>query len=74
MNTEYCSKCGLLHDPDNGECEGCKLIAENKMLKKQNNKMYLMLSDVYKDSDNGATNSFFISFEGLRDRREGTDK
>ncbi len=28
METEYCNKCGLLHDPEDGECLGCKLVQQ----------------------------------------------
>jgi len=29
----YCEECGLLHDPADGDCIGCKLVKENKDLK-----------------------------------------
>ena len=35
MDTEYCNKCGLLHDPDDGECLGCKMSAELKEFKEK---------------------------------------
>jgi len=35
MDTTYCEKCGLLHDPQDGDCNGCKLVAENKELKEK---------------------------------------
>lgn len=31
MDTEYCSKCGLLHNPNDGDCLGCE---KNKQIKK----------------------------------------
>lgn len=34
MDTEYCTKCGILHDPNDGECLGCKITQENVKLKK----------------------------------------
>ena len=33
MDTQYCDECGLLHDPQDGECSGCRLIKENKKLR-----------------------------------------
>ena len=33
MDTEYCDKCGLLHDPEDGECLGCELQADNNRLR-----------------------------------------
>ena len=33
MDTTYCDKCGLLHDPADGDCLGCELIAENKKMR-----------------------------------------
>lgn len=33
MGTEYCSKCGLLHDPDDGDCLGCDLVKQIKKLR-----------------------------------------
>lgn len=32
MDTSYCDECGLLYDPEEGECVGCKLVAEKKEL------------------------------------------
>jgi len=34
MDTEYCDNCGLLHDPGDGDCEGCKMSSEIKSLEK----------------------------------------
>ena len=34
METEYCEKCGVLHDPDDGECLGCQMAIEIKELKR----------------------------------------
>jgi len=28
MDTQYCEKCGLLHDPNDGDCVGCQLRSE----------------------------------------------
>ena len=33
METTYCDNCGLLHDPDDGDCLGCKLVKENNKMK-----------------------------------------
>jgi len=33
MDTVYCEKCGLLHDPSDGDCLGCNLTEELKELK-----------------------------------------
>ena len=35
METQYCEKCGLLHDPDDGECLGCAMQKEIDDLKKR---------------------------------------
>ena len=42
MDTEYCDNCGLLHDPDDGQCLGCKLTAKIKKLKQ----LLLLTDDV----------------------------
>ena len=28
MDTEYCHKCGFLHDPADGDCLGCEMAEE----------------------------------------------
>ena len=33
MDTQYCDNCGLLHDPEDGECLGCKMSKELRILK-----------------------------------------
>ena len=30
METEYCNKCGLLHNPSDGDCLGCKMVEQIK--------------------------------------------
>ena len=36
METVYCQACGLLQDPEDGECLGCKLNTEISQLKEEN--------------------------------------
>ena len=38
-STEYCNKCGLLHDQNDGECLGCERQKEITQLKSQIEKM-----------------------------------
>jgi len=33
MDTQYCDHCGLLWDPEYGDCDGCKIVKENKKMK-----------------------------------------
>lgn len=39
MDTTYCDNCGILHDPEDGDCMGCK---QNKIitLLKESNEFY----------------------------------
>lgn len=34
MDTEYCHACGILHDPNDGDCQGCKLTKRLNKFKK----------------------------------------
>ena len=43
MDTEYCNKCGLLHDPEDGDCGGCELNREIEVLRDLNEEMKLAL-------------------------------
>ncbi len=33
MDTTYCNKCGLLHNPNDGSCLGCEMVKELKLAK-----------------------------------------
>jgi len=33
MDTTYCDDCGLLYDPNDGDCMGCELTLELKTVK-----------------------------------------
>lgn len=33
IDTEYCNKCGLLHNPDDGTCLGCKQQKDIQLLR-----------------------------------------
>ena len=48
MDTTYCENCGILHDPDDGDCEGCKMqksINEFKLMIKKTMQSVLMDTD-----------------------------
>ena len=47
MDTTYCDKCGLLHDPADGDCLGCELIAENKKMREALGIAHKELSLIY---------------------------
>lgn len=61
MDIEYCSKCGLLHDPNDGDCLGCKLTKEMHVyIKRLNVAMewlehigYIKSNGVWTCEDNG---------------------
>jgi hypothetical protein len=44
MTTEYCNKCGLLHDSNDGECLGCEMQKEIKVLKTKIDRAVEMLN------------------------------
>lgn len=46
MDIGYCKDCGLLHNPEDGECLGCLLIKENKRLLRGNSDLVVELNDI----------------------------
>ncbi len=44
MDAEYCHKCGMLHDPSNGDCQGCQLIHENEEFRQLLKESSLLIS------------------------------
>ena len=43
MDAEYCQKCGMLHDPDDGPCMVCQILAENESLRQSGKHLYAAL-------------------------------
>lgn len=51
MGKEYCSYCGLLHDPEDSDYLECKLVKEVKHLKRRINCLELDLTAMDYDWD-----------------------
>jgi len=67
MDTEYCDKCGLLHDPSDGNCLGCEMVKEIKLLKKTIKAQAKMILH-YKIGKHTMPDWVFVSLKKAKDK------